>query len=72
MNKEYGHDKITEPLTPFNRSPGEYDRYSTPIDPIVLTQKLTNLISTPEASNRQNGVTDFKKRMKDRFKKRDQ
>lgn len=70
LDKDYGHDKISEPPTPFHRSP-ERGEYSSPIDAVVLSQKLTNLISTPESSNRNyydDDESDFQRKMKEHYK----
>lgn len=70
LNKDYGHDKISEPPTPFHRSP-ERGRYSTPIDAALLSQKLTNLLSTAETRNRnvdEESDDSFQARMKQHYK----
>lgn len=67
FDKDYGHDKISEPPTPFNRSP-DRGRYSSPIDAALLSQRLNQLTPRDGRSNETDSERNFHRKVKEHYK----
>lgn len=70
LNKDYGHDKISEPPTPYHHSP-ERGRYSTPLDAEAVSRKLRKIISEDELRERcysRDKESKFQRNMKSHYR----